>query len=50
LSSAFPKKPAAFYPKARLLLKFTGGLLKFAARAFFEKYACFVVLLEKGLF
>jgi hypothetical protein len=28
-SPAFPKKPAAFYPKARLLFKKAGGLLKF---------------------
>jgi hypothetical protein len=33
-SSALPKKPAAFYPKARLLFEKGGGLLKFAGGLF----------------
>ncbi|MCQ2305132.1 MAG: hypothetical protein MJZ97_09105 [Bacteroidales bacterium] len=38
---AFGEKHAAFYPKARLLFEKAGGLLKFAARAFFKSWRAF---------
>ncbi|MCQ2303695.1 MAG: hypothetical protein MJZ97_01700 [Bacteroidales bacterium] len=46
----FGEKHAAFYPKARLLFEKAGGLLKFAARAFFKSWRPFQFTLPSGLF
>ena len=46
----FGEKHAAFYPKARLLFEKAGGLLKFAARAFFKSWRPFRFALPRGLF
>ncbi|MCQ2287027.1 MAG: hypothetical protein MJZ76_09200 [Bacteroidales bacterium] len=46
----FGEKHAAFYPKARLLFEKAGGLLKFAARAFFKSRRPFRFALPKNLF
>ncbi|MBQ0128219.1 MAG: hypothetical protein KBT57_00120 [bacterium] len=46
----FGEKHAAFYPKARLLFEKAGGLLKFAARAFFKSWRPFRFALPRGYF
>ena len=46
----FGEKPAAFYPKARLLFRKAGGLSEFAARAFFKSWRAFGIVFSKFFF